>query len=105
MFKSNDRAVDEQRMRDRQRRRHFKKSSCRRSTTLHHALRWQKNKACLITLTFSHLINRKNLAINRDQVKGALKEVEGKIQAKTGEIIGGTNQQVKGLLKEAEDKT
>lgn len=43
--------------------------------------------------------------MNKDQVKGAFKEVEGKVHAKTGEIIGSTNQQVKGLLKEAEGKT
>jgi len=42
--------------------------------------------------------------MNKDQVKGAVKEVAGKVQAKTGEIVGSTNQQVKGLVKEAEGK-
>ena len=42
--------------------------------------------------------------MNKDQVKGAVKEAAGKVQAKTGEMVGSTNQQVKGLLKEAEGK-
>ena len=42
--------------------------------------------------------------MNKDQVKGAVKEVAGRVQAKTGEMVGSTNQQVKGLLKEAEGK-
>lgn len=42
--------------------------------------------------------------MNKDQVKGAVKEVAGKVQAKTGKIVGSTNQQVKGLVKEAEGK-
>lgn len=42
--------------------------------------------------------------MNKDQVKGAVKEVAGKVQSKTGEMVGSTNQQVKGLLKEAEGK-
>ena len=42
--------------------------------------------------------------MNKDQVKGAVKEVAGKVQAKTGEIVGSTNQQVNGLVKEAEGK-
>ena len=42
--------------------------------------------------------------MNKDQVKGAVKEVAGKVPAKTGEIVGSTNQQVKELVKEAEGK-
>jgi uncharacterized protein YjbJ (UPF0337 family) len=42
--------------------------------------------------------------MNKDQVKGAAKELAGKVQAKTGEMIGSTNQQVKGHIKEAEGK-
>ena len=42
--------------------------------------------------------------MNKDQVKGVVKEVAGKVQAKTGEMVGNTNQQAKGLLKEAEGK-
>jgi uncharacterized protein YjbJ (UPF0337 family) len=42
--------------------------------------------------------------MNKDQVKGAVKEVAGKVQKKTGEIVGSPEQQVKGLVKEAEGK-
>ena len=40
--------------------------------------------------------------MNTDQVKGALKEVAGKVQSKTGEIIGSPEQQVKGAAKQVE---
>lgn len=42
--------------------------------------------------------------MNKDQVKGAVKEAAGMIQKKTGEVMGNTSQQGKGLLKEAEGK-
>jgi uncharacterized protein YjbJ (UPF0337 family) len=42
--------------------------------------------------------------MNKDQVKGAVKEAAGKVQRKTGEMLGNTNQQAKGLVKEAEGK-
>ncbi len=35
--------------------------------------------------------------MNKDQVKGAVKEIVGKAQEKTGKIIGSKEQQVKGL--------
>ena len=37
--------------------------------------------------------------MNSDQVKGATKETAGKIQEKTGELIGSKEQQAKGLVK------
>lgn len=40
--------------------------------------------------------------MNKDQVKGALKEVAGKVQSKTGEIIGSPEQQIKGAVKQVE---
>lgn len=40
--------------------------------------------------------------MNTDQVKGALKEVAGKVQSKTGEIIGSPEQQIKGAAKQVE---
>ncbi|MGV8804912.1 MAG: CsbD family protein [Polaromonas sp.] len=43
--------------------------------------------------------------MNKDQVKGALKEAAGKVQSKAGEIVGSTEQQAKGLVKQAEGKT
>lgn len=43
--------------------------------------------------------------MNKDQVEGSVKEVVGKVQSKTGELVGSKEQQAKGLLKEAEGKT
>ena len=42
--------------------------------------------------------------MNKDQVKGAVKDVAGKVQQKTGEAIGSTSQQAKGLAKQGEGK-
>ncbi len=43
--------------------------------------------------------------MNKDQVKGTLKKTAGKIQSKTGELVGSTEQQLKGMAKQAEGKT
>lgn len=43
--------------------------------------------------------------MNKDQVKGSVKEVAGKVQSKAGELVGNKEQQAKGLLKESEGKT
>ncbi|CAN7518126.1 CsbD family protein [Acidovorax sp. LjRoot194] len=40
--------------------------------------------------------------MNTDQVKGALKEVAGKVQEKTGEVINSPEQQAKGAAKQVE---
>lgn len=40
--------------------------------------------------------------MNSDQIKGATKDVTGKIQQKTGELIGSKEQQAKGLAKQVE---
>ena len=42
--------------------------------------------------------------MNKDQVKGAVKEVAGKVQQKTGKLLGNTNQEAKGLAKKVEGK-
>jgi uncharacterized protein YjbJ (UPF0337 family) len=44
------------------------------------------------------------MAMNKDQIKGAAKDVGGKIQRKTGELLGSSEQQAKGLQKQAEGK-
>jgi uncharacterized protein YjbJ (UPF0337 family) len=44
----------------------------------------------------------KDIFMNKDQVKGAVKNAAGKAQEKTGEIVGSTDQQAKGLVKQAE---
>lgn len=43
--------------------------------------------------------------MNKDQVKGAVKDAAGKVQRKTGEAIGSPSQQAKGLAKQVEGKT
>ena len=42
--------------------------------------------------------------MNKDQVKGTVKEAAGKIQEKAGEVVGSKSQQVKGMVKEVEGK-
>ena len=42
--------------------------------------------------------------MNKDQVKGAVKDAAGKVQAKAGEMTGSTEHQVKGMAKQAEGK-
>ncbi len=43
--------------------------------------------------------------MNKDQVKGAAKDIAGKVQEKAGEVLGNTEQQVKGIAKQVEGKT
>jgi uncharacterized protein YjbJ (UPF0337 family) len=43
--------------------------------------------------------------MNKDQVKGVVKEAAGKAQEKTGQLTGSTAQQAKGLAKEVEGET
>lgn len=43
--------------------------------------------------------------MNKDQVKGAVKDAAGKVQQKAGELVGSTSQQAKGLAKQVEGKT
>ncbi|MFT3815030.1 MAG: CsbD family protein [Acidovorax sp.] len=40
--------------------------------------------------------------MNSDQIKGTLKEVAGKVQQKTGEVINSPEQQAKGMAKQVE---
>ena len=42
--------------------------------------------------------------MNRDQAKGTIKDVAGKIQRKTGELTGNTSQQLKGAAKQVAGK-
>ena len=43
--------------------------------------------------------------MNKDQVKGAVKDAAGKVQEKTGDLVGSHKQEAKGLAKQAEGKT
>ena len=40
--------------------------------------------------------------MNKDQVKGTVKDIAGKMQEKTGQALGNTEQQVKGVVKQVE---
>jgi uncharacterized protein YjbJ (UPF0337 family) len=40
--------------------------------------------------------------MNKDQVKGGMKQAAGKVQQKTGEMTGSQNQQVKGAARQVE---
>ena len=42
--------------------------------------------------------------MNKDQVKGAVKDAVGKVQTKAGEAMGSNKQQAKGMAKQAEGK-
>ena len=42
--------------------------------------------------------------MNKDQVKGAVKDLGGKIQEEAGKLTGSEKQQVKGLEKQVEGK-
>lgn len=42
--------------------------------------------------------------MNRDQAKGTIKDVAGKIQRKTGELTGNTSQELKGAAKQVVGK-
>jgi uncharacterized protein YjbJ (UPF0337 family) len=43
--------------------------------------------------------------MNKDQVKGAVKEAAGKLQQQTGKIVGSRQQEAKGLVTKLEGKT
>jgi len=42
--------------------------------------------------------------MNKDQVKGTVKQAAGKVQQKTGEAIGSEKQQAKGVGRQLEGK-
>ena len=46
----------------------------------------------------------KEFIMNKDQVKGELKDIGGKIQEEAGKAVGSSKQQAKGLSKQAEGK-
>ena len=49
--------------------------------------------------------SQKEFQMNKNQVEGAVKDAAGKVQQKTGELVGNDKQQVKGVVKQAEGKT
>lgn len=43
--------------------------------------------------------------MNKDQMKGSIKQTAGKVQQKVGEAVGSEKQQVKGIAKQIEGAT
>ena len=43
--------------------------------------------------------------MNKDQLKGAVKEAAGKVQGKFGDVVGSNEQKAKGVVKEMAGKT
>ncbi len=43
--------------------------------------------------------------MNKDQVKGSIKDAAGKVQEKTGRAVGSHEQQAKGLAKQVAGKS
>jgi uncharacterized protein YjbJ (UPF0337 family) len=46
----------------------------------------------------------KEISMNKDQVKGAAKDIGGKIQEEAGKLVGSEEQQAKGLANQVEGK-
>lgn len=42
--------------------------------------------------------------MNKDQVKGTLKDIGGKIQKEAGKVVGSSNREAKGIEKQVEGK-
>ena len=42
--------------------------------------------------------------MNKDQVKGAIKDAAGKVQEEAGKLIGSEDQQIKGINKQVSGK-
>ena len=47
---------------------------------------------------------KSEILMNKDQVKGAAKDIAGKVQRKVGEATGSASQQIKGGAKQVEGK-
>ena len=50
------------------------------------------------------LARKSEILMNKDQVKGAAKDIAGKVQRKVGEATGSASQQIKGGAKQVEGK-
>ena len=42
--------------------------------------------------------------MNKHQIKGTIKQAEGKVQQKVGEIVGNTESQAKGIAKQVQGR-
>ena len=59
--------------------------------------RWQKRRPAIPNVI-------EETEVNKDQVKGAAKQVVGKAQEKTGKLMKNRKQQIKGAAKQAAGK-
>ncbi len=50
------------------------------------------------------MINTGDSSVNKDQFKGAARDVGGKLQQKAGKLVGSDKQQAKGLAKQISGK-
>jgi uncharacterized protein YjbJ (UPF0337 family) len=50
-------------------------------------------------------IHTKERVMNKDQIAGAAKDAAGKVERKTGKVVGSDKMQVKGAFRQAEGKT
>ena len=58
-------------------------------------------------MRFVHLMKQLTIedpTMNKDQIKGAAKDIGGKIQEEAGKLVGSKEQQAKGLIKQVEGK-
>ncbi len=64
------------------------------------------NRSRFAEQTFQSIVKEMIVAItpNKDQVKGELKDIGGKVQEEAGKLVGSKEQQAKGLQKQAEGK-
>ena len=64
------------------------------------------NRCRFAEQTFQPTVKEVIMAItpNKDQVKGELKDLGGKIQEEAGKLVGNKEQQAKGIKKQAEGK-
>jgi uncharacterized protein YjbJ (UPF0337 family) len=53
---------------------------------------------------YAHEPRLRGYTMNRNQMKGAAKNVAGKVQQKVGELTGNKTQQAKGVAKQVEGK-
>ncbi len=51
---------------------------------------------------YAPTFNLKDSQMNKDQIKGAVKDAAGKVQQEAGSLVGSTKQQVKGAVLQAE---
>ena len=72
---------------------------------LHHIQTYADSRSFGMAVTWATPMSRgQGASRNRNQVKGAAKDVAGKVQRKVGELTGNENQQAKGTAKQVEGK-